>query len=267
MADITQIQVGSTTYDIAVKGLGTAAYSATTDFAAASHTHSYLPIQGGTLSGNLGISKDYRPTLAFKDDQERTLTYIYTDNNRIYFNQKPVGQYGDNREVFSLPAPASELSDSPFYAILTSKNTVTIAQGGTGATSANAALKNLTPTNLKNGNIKYVVTQGTDRDTAGYSSLLELLKDCNIRRQNLLPSATTSFSFGGGTNDTMLMFGKRGNASFIALIDRYSEGSAILTSTGTVPTITHDAQSDYVEIKSNIGLTMGVIAICIGNTG
>jgi len=37
------------------RGLGTAAFSATGDFAAASHTHSYLPLAGGTLTGDLLI--------------------------------------------------------------------------------------------------------------------------------------------------------------------------------------------------------------------
>lgn len=36
-------------------GLGSAATSASTDFAAASHTHSYLPLSGGTLTGTLRL--------------------------------------------------------------------------------------------------------------------------------------------------------------------------------------------------------------------
>jgi len=38
------------------RALGTAAFSATGDFAAASHTHSYLPLAGGTLTGDLLIN-------------------------------------------------------------------------------------------------------------------------------------------------------------------------------------------------------------------
>jgi hypothetical protein len=37
------------------RALGTAAFSATGDFAAASHTHSYLPLAGGTLTGDILI--------------------------------------------------------------------------------------------------------------------------------------------------------------------------------------------------------------------
>lgn len=45
-----------TTDNIAVKGLGSAAFTAASAYAAASHTHSYLPLSGGTLTGMLTIS-------------------------------------------------------------------------------------------------------------------------------------------------------------------------------------------------------------------
>ena len=49
-----KLTVGSKTADnIAVKGLGSAAYTASSAYAAASHTHSYLPLAGGTLTGNI----------------------------------------------------------------------------------------------------------------------------------------------------------------------------------------------------------------------
>ena len=41
---------GTTTDNIAVKGLGSAAYTNSSAYAAASHTHSYLPLSGGTMS-------------------------------------------------------------------------------------------------------------------------------------------------------------------------------------------------------------------------
>lgn len=46
-----KLTVGSTTTDnIAVKGLGSAAYTDSSAYAPASHTHSYLPLSGGTMS-------------------------------------------------------------------------------------------------------------------------------------------------------------------------------------------------------------------------
>lgn len=43
---------GAVTDNIAVKGLGSAAYTDSSAYAPASHTHSYLPLSGGTLSGS-----------------------------------------------------------------------------------------------------------------------------------------------------------------------------------------------------------------------
>ena len=50
-----QVKIAGT--NVSVKGLGTAAYTASTAYAASSHTHSYLPLSGGTLTGNLIISR------------------------------------------------------------------------------------------------------------------------------------------------------------------------------------------------------------------
>lgn len=51
-----KLTVGSTVTDnIAVKGLGSAAYTDSSAYAPASHTHSYLPLSGGTITGNLQI--------------------------------------------------------------------------------------------------------------------------------------------------------------------------------------------------------------------
>lgn len=44
---------GTATDNIAVKGLGSAAFTASSAYAAASHTHAYLPLSGGTMTGNL----------------------------------------------------------------------------------------------------------------------------------------------------------------------------------------------------------------------
>ncbi len=45
------VNTNGTSADVAVKGLGSAAYTASTAYAAASHTHDYLPLSGGTLTG------------------------------------------------------------------------------------------------------------------------------------------------------------------------------------------------------------------------
>ena len=44
-------------YNVSVKGLGSAAYTASSAYATSSHTHNYLPLTGGTVSGTVKISE------------------------------------------------------------------------------------------------------------------------------------------------------------------------------------------------------------------
>lgn len=52
------VNAGGTTTDIAVKGLGSAAYTDKSTYAPASHSHSYLPLAGGTMSGPIKWTAD-----------------------------------------------------------------------------------------------------------------------------------------------------------------------------------------------------------------
>ena len=61
---------------------------------------------------------------------------------RIY-SPDTSGDMKTTGEVYSLPDVATDLSTTQTYSILTSKNAVTVAQGGTGATSASGARTNL----------------------------------------------------------------------------------------------------------------------------
>ena len=47
------VNTNGTSADVAVKGLGSAAYTESSAYAASGHTHSYLPLSGGTLTGDL----------------------------------------------------------------------------------------------------------------------------------------------------------------------------------------------------------------------
>ena len=47
------VNTNGSVVNVAVKGLGSAAYTNSNAYAAASHSHSYLPLSGGTLTGNL----------------------------------------------------------------------------------------------------------------------------------------------------------------------------------------------------------------------
>ena len=72
------------------------------------------------------------------------LMQVDANNNRLGIHQKRGGaSVWDSNEAYMLPAPNLDQTATVVYDILTSKNPVTIAQGGTGATTAAAALTNL----------------------------------------------------------------------------------------------------------------------------
>lgn len=53
--------------NVSVKGLGSAAYTASSAYATSGHTHSYLPLAGGTMTGNItfaGVSSTTYPALS-----------------------------------------------------------------------------------------------------------------------------------------------------------------------------------------------------------
>lgn len=52
------VNTDGTAADVAVKGLGSAAYTESSAYAAASHSHSYLPLTGGTVTGDTTFQKD-----------------------------------------------------------------------------------------------------------------------------------------------------------------------------------------------------------------
>ena len=84
------VNTGGTTANVAVKGLGSAAYTDSSAYATAGHTHSYLPLAGGTLSGNLNFSNSsgtiawnsgaYQQRIATTDDDK-------ADTNVFQFQQ------------------------------------------------------------------------------------------------------------------------------------------------------------------------------------
>ena len=99
---------------------------------------------GDTMTGNLYISASSGYSLVgFRDSNNDLAGYIRTTN--LQHNIQLANQATDTEyvEYFNTPTPSEGLTSNQNYAILTSKNTVTIAQGGTGATTAAQALINL----------------------------------------------------------------------------------------------------------------------------
>lgn len=99
---------------------------------------------GDTITGNLNFTRsDGYGYVAFTDADGNISGYIRStpDTHRIQLAHKATDT--DYAEYFMPPAPSTGLTASKIYNILTSKNTVTIAQGGTGATTADGACTNL----------------------------------------------------------------------------------------------------------------------------
>ena len=77
--------------NIEVYGLKSAAYTNSSDYAAASHTHSYLPLSGGTLTGNLyfssfgGFEFDSKCTVFFSQNAGTPQLRLYGDHNAPVF--------------------------------------------------------------------------------------------------------------------------------------------------------------------------------------
>ena len=99
---------------------------------------------GDTMTGNLyapfvGIKRTEWPTITFADnDGNARASMTVTDTNRIEFTQNETGN--SHKEWYMLPAINKDLPDDKWYEILTNKQPVTVAQGGTGATTTAASV-------------------------------------------------------------------------------------------------------------------------------
>lgn len=103
--------------------------------------------EGGIVGGNLTISNPNNYSylyLADKNGNNVGGLYASDGENKLYLiNHAPNSATG-KYEGYGLPAVTTEnLTEHKWYKLLTSKETVTIAQGGTGATTAAAARKAL----------------------------------------------------------------------------------------------------------------------------
>lgn len=103
-----------------------------------------LPLAGGTMTGSLGIVtatgngqeviKIGNPDAAVEAAICKTDA---TNRNSISFRQYTPD--GSHRENFNLPSTYDEIDSNATYNILTSKNVITVSQGGTGQTTLDGA--------------------------------------------------------------------------------------------------------------------------------
>lgn len=107
----------------------------------------YLPLTGGTLTGNLTISNSNNYSylyLANKNGDNIGGLYASDSENRLYLINHAPNSTAGKYEGYGLPAATTDnLTEHKWYKLLTSKEAVTIPQGGTGATDPDTALTNL----------------------------------------------------------------------------------------------------------------------------
>ena len=99
---------------------------------------SYRPVVK-SLDGNAGIE------FQSNNNERMGLFYQGGGSGRFYFQEysKTDGVLTNYYENYQLPQPDNNLTSNPTYNILTSKNPVTVTQGGTGATTVDGARENL----------------------------------------------------------------------------------------------------------------------------
>lgn len=115
----------------------------------------YLKLTGGTITGALYIKNSpIYPCIYFRSSsypiEVGGIYYSVSNdstNSHFWFQQfsRSSTDYSllTNYEQFNLPSVNADRTSSASYAILTTKSAVTIAQGGTGATTASGARTNL----------------------------------------------------------------------------------------------------------------------------
>lgn len=103
---------------------------------------------GDAMTGDLSttkltIKRSTYPTLAFNNSSNANLGYMMVDHTTRRMYLRSTMSDAEHYDSFSLPLPDLTRTSNKFWEILTTKTPVTIAQGGTGAQTATAALSNL----------------------------------------------------------------------------------------------------------------------------
>ena len=111
---------------------------------------------GSSVLGNGYTSYGFRTA-----EEELRGALMIADTNRIMINQQETGV--NYAERYLMPEIATGLTKDVWYNILTTKNPVTVAQGGTGATTAAAARENIGALSVGGGTItgELILDQGS----------------------------------------------------------------------------------------------------------
>ena len=107
------------------------------------HTHTeYVKKIGDTMTGYLTINMNQYPGIRFSSGGVIKNFISTRDANQIAFAQYSLSEPGEY-EYYVLPEVSEPMGEERAFRILTNKNPVTIAQGGTGAKTAEQARINL----------------------------------------------------------------------------------------------------------------------------
>lgn len=100
------VNTNGTTADVAVKGLGSAAYTNSTAYAAASHSHNYVPLAGGTMTGALTLSG--KPTAA---NQAANKSYVDAATGANVLTAAFVEKDTDGHECYQVTETGETLTE------------------------------------------------------------------------------------------------------------------------------------------------------------
>ena len=128
------VNTNGTATDVAVKGLGSAAYTASTAYAAASHSHNYLPLIGGTLSNS-----NFGSQLIIERSGSANWAAIGFKNTRGILGYLAINTVNGTFVRYNAAANA-------YYPILDSSNSSVSLSGSTLTVQINGASKSLTNT-------------------------------------------------------------------------------------------------------------------------
>lgn len=96
-----------------------------------------ISVGGSVWAPEMAINRNEYPALEFRNNEgDVYYGYLMYDHTTHQAFIRCVTSDGSHYESFALPAPNLAATANSFYSVLTSKAAVTIAQGGTGATSA-----------------------------------------------------------------------------------------------------------------------------------
>lgn len=100
------VNTNGTTVDVAVKGLGSAAYTNSNAYAAASHSHNYVSLAGGTMTGALTLSG--KPTAA---NQAANKSYVDAATGANVLTAAFVEKDTDGHECYQVTETGETLTE------------------------------------------------------------------------------------------------------------------------------------------------------------